>query len=140
MRASLILVSLVLAISASTGCVVDTNGERGDKGLQAEGWTKLGERWVQGDKDADVIEVGKAEGRFRKLILVVEHSSLNMYEMDIEFLDGSHHTPETRFTFREGVRSIEIDLPGDARGIKAIRFKYGNLEGGGKSQIEVWGR
>ena len=140
MRASLILVSLVLAVSSATGCVVVTNGERGDKGLQAEGWTKLGERWVQGDKDTDVIEIGKSEGKFRKLILVVEHSSLNMYEMDIEFLDGSHHTPETRFTFNQGVRSNEIDLPGDARGIKSIKFKYGNITGGGKSQIEVWGR
>lgn len=140
MRASLILVSLVLAMSTATGCVVVTNAERGDKSLQAEGWTKLGERWVQGNKDADVIEVGKSEGKFRKLILVVEHSSLNMYEMDIEFTDGSHHKPETRFTFKEGVRSNEIDLPGNARTIRSIKFKYGNLDGGGKSQIEVWGR
>ena len=143
MRASLVLVSLVLAISSMTGYVVYANGgggETGDRAMRAEGWTKLGERWVQGNTDRDVIEVGKSEGKFRKLILVVEHSALEMFNMDVEFLDGTHFSPETRFKFEEGVKSREIDLPGDARGIRRVSFKYGNVPGGGKSQIEVWGR
>ena len=34
----------------------------------------------------------------------------------------------------------DIDLPGGGRAIRRVEFRYGNLPGGGKAQIELWGR
>lgn len=133
---------LSLAAVGSTGCVVTvTEGarERGDANLRNQGWDKLGERMVNGKADRDVIRVGRAEGRFRRLMIVVEHSSLEMYDMDVEFTDGSHYSPNLRHTFGENSRTKSIDLPGDRRTIKDVTFKYGNLPGGGSAQVELWG-
>jgi hypothetical protein len=33
-----------------------------------------------------------------------------------------------------------IDLPGGARSIKKVEFRYGNLPGGGRAQLELWAR
>ena len=33
-----------------------------------------------------------------------------------------------------------LALPGGARAIKRVDFRYGNLPGGGKAQLELWGK
>ena len=45
---------------------------------------------------------------------------------------GVHH-----HLVREGTRTRVIDLPGDDRVIKVIKFKYRNLPGGGKAKVQV---
>jgi hypothetical protein len=141
MRASF-LVAVLVAVSSLSGCVVvaSGNGERGDQRLQDKGWDKLGERWVNGQVDRDRIDVGRADGKFRQLMIVVEHSSVELYGFDVEFMNGSHFKPDLRLTFDENSRSRAIDLPGDARSIRNVTFKAGNLPGGGKAQIEIWGK
>jgi hypothetical protein len=32
-----------------------------------------------------------------------------------------------------------IDLPGGARVIRRVEFRYGNLPGGGRARVELWG-
>lgn len=102
-------------------------------------WTKLGERWVDGEHDRDVISVGARDGSFRRLMIVVEHSALEMYDVDVVFGDGSSFSPRTRHVFGPDTRSTIIDLPGDRRVIRTVAFRYGNLPGGGKAQAELWG-
>ena len=102
-------------------------------------WDKLGERWVEGRVDRDVIKVGKRDGRFVAIAVVVEHSALEMHDIIITFGDGSTYSPPTRAIFGPDARSRVIDLPGDARFIKKVEFRYGNLPGGGKAQVELWG-
>lgn len=136
---------LLLAVAAigSSGCVVTVHEGSYDYGsahYRKEGWEKLGERMVNGGVDRDTIVVGRAEGKFRKLVVVVENSSLEMYDMDIEFSNGSHFSPRLKRRFAEGSRSHVIDLPGDARSIRKVTFKYGNLPGGGAASVELWGR
>jgi hypothetical protein len=104
------------------------------------GWVKLGERSVNGRVDHDVIEVGRSEGKFTKLNLVVEKSELELLDFDIEFGNREHFHPEVRHYFRENSRTREIDLPGDERTIKKISVKYRNIPGGGNARLEVWGR
>jgi hypothetical protein len=141
MRASF-LVAVLVAVSSLSGCVVvaSGNGERGDRQMREQGWDKLGERWVNGQSDKDRIEVGRADGKFRQLMIVVEHSAVDLDAFDVEFANGSHFTPELRARFDENSRSRVIDLPGDARTIRHITFRAGNIPGGGRAQIEVWGR
>ena len=101
-------------------------------------WRKLGERWVDGTHDRDVIWVGAREGSYRRIMIVVEHSALEMYNVTVHFSDGSTFSPETRHVFAANTRSHVIDLPGSWRAIRSVEFRYGNLPGGGRAQAELW--
>ncbi len=103
------------------------------------GWDKLGERWVDSRGDRDVIAVGRKDGRFQKLQIVVEHSAVELYDIVVVFGDGSSFSPSTRMTFGPDSTSRVIDLPGGARAIRHVTLRYGNLPGGGRAQIELWG-
>lgn len=139
---------LVLATIASiaSACVVRTAQPRAERRNDrqdarfdaASPWDKLGERWVQGGADRDVIHVGRDDGRYRQLKLVVEHSALEMYDVAVVFGDGTSFSPPTRMAFGQGTTSRTIDLPGGARVIRRIEFRYGNLPGGGRAQVEAW--
>jgi hypothetical protein len=103
------------------------------------GWVKLGQRLVQGKNDRDVIPVGRVQGNFSRLMLVVEGSELEMHDMKVTFGNGQEWDPNVRQFFRERSATRAIDLPGRQRFIKKIAFQYGNLPGGGKSTVSVWG-
>jgi len=106
------------------------------------GWTNLGERAVGGGRkgDKDKIIVGRNEGKFRKLMLVVLDSDLEMIEMTVKFARGEPFKPEVNQFFRESSRTRAIDLPGDDRVIKWIEFRYKNLPGGGRAKVQVWAK
>lgn len=106
-------------------------GARGD-------WVRLGERTVDGTHDRDVIAIGAREGRYRRIMIVVEHSALEMFDVVVTFADGSRFSPPTRHIFGANTRSHVIDLPGSARIIRSVEFRYGNLPGGGRAQAELW--
>jgi hypothetical protein len=101
-------------------------------------WNKLGERWVDGTRDRDVIPVGARAGAYRRIMLVVEHSALEMHDVVVTFDDGTAFSPPTRHVFAANTRSHVIDLPGTRRNIRSVEFRYGNLPGGGRAQAELW--
>ena len=53
----------------------------------SRGWVQLGDRTVNGRYDHDRIEVGRYEGRFSKLTMVVENSDLELIDFKITFGD-----------------------------------------------------
>ena len=101
-------------------------------------WNKLGERWVDGTRDRDVIPVGARAGAYRRIMIVVENSALEMQDVVVRFDDGSAFSPPTRHVFAANTRSHVIDLPGARRNIHSVEFRYGNLPGGGRAQAELW--
>ena len=103
-------------------------------------WEKLGERVVHGKGDRDVIQVGGNEGKFASVKLVVEHSALELWDVELTFGDGDKHSPGTRLVFGKNTTSRVIDLPGQRRVIRKVEFRYGNLPGGGTAQIELWAK
>jgi IPT/TIG domain len=105
------------------------------------GWVELGRQQVLGRRDTDVIKVGRREGRFDRLMVVVEDSDLEMMSMRIRFAGGDVLEPNVRHLFRENARTRSIDLPGERRGvvIDQIEFRYANLPGGGRASVSVWG-
>jgi hypothetical protein len=137
---NLLLASALLATLASTGCIVDAQPGPGYV-APAGGWVELGSRTVNGRRhvDRDVIGVGRREGRFRVLQFVVEQSSLEMFDMVVHFGDGSSYSPPTQLVFRPGQASQVIDLPGGARVIRKVDFRYRNLPGGGNARIVLLG-
>src|SRR4051812_2215954 len=106
----------------------------------SNGWTMLGEREVNGRVDHDRITVGRREGRFSKLTLVVLDSDLELLDFEIKFAKGAPWHPDVKHFFKEGQRTRLIDFPGDERVIKFIDFKYRNLPGGGRAKVQVWAK
>lgn len=104
-----------------------------------KGWVKLGEQTVNGKVDHDTIRVGKYEGKFTKLTLVVEKSELELLQFNVTFGNGEKLAPEVKHYFKEGDRTRVIDLPGDERVIQKIDVTYKNLPHGGNAKLEVWG-
>jgi hypothetical protein len=111
-----------------------------EAGPAGTGWKRLGERRVDGTNDRDVIAVGAREGEFRKIMIVVEQSAVELHDVVVHFGDGSHFSPPTRLVFGPNTRSGVIDLPGSARIIKNVEFRYGNLPGGGRAEVQLWAR
>jgi len=134
MAKRLILVGLFALVACTTRRVVVVEGHG------REGWEKLGEREVDGKVDYDTIDVGAREGRFRKVMFVVENSAVEMFDVNINFGDGSSWSPATRLVFEADTRSRVVDLPGGDRVIRSVQFKYGNLPGGGRARVELWAR
>jgi hypothetical protein len=157
MRTLAICIALLAATLVTTGCrrqrrearnelaqesrPAEQRDDRRDQHVEDTTlWEKLGERTVTGAGDHDVIRVGGHEGRFRRVMIKVEHSSLTMYDIVITFGNGETFSPDTRLVFGRNSRSRVIDLPGVERIIRRVDFAYGNLPGGGRAQVELWAK
>jgi len=140
------IVLVLLLTGAALGCAHRGGGGSGggraasrEHGAEPRGdWRKLGERWVDGTHDRDVIAVGAREGAYRRIMIVVEHSPLEMYDVTVRFTDGGTYSPATRHVFGANTHSHVIDLPGSRRTIRSVEFRYGNLPGRGRAQAELW--
>jgi hypothetical protein len=108
----------------------------------SNGWTMLGERVVHGHgrETSDRIEVGRYEGRFSKMTIVVTDADLEMIDFSVKFGRGEPWHPAVNQVFREGTRTRVIDFPGDERSIKFIDFRYRNLPGEGHAKVQVWAK
>jgi hypothetical protein len=120
----------------------DTGGGHKTFSWDNAGWTMLGEREVNGHgrEDHDRIEVGRHEGAFTKLTVVVLDSDLEMIDFEIKFGNGETWHPGMSYFFKEGGRTRVLDFPGNKRIVKFIDFKYRNLPGGGRAKVQVWAK
>ncbi len=102
------------------------------------GWTKLGEKWVNGRRDKDAFSLSN-RGTFTHLMVVVSESDLRMFDMKMRFGNGEKYSPNLAHLFKNGDRSKPISLPGFARTIRQVKFKYGNLPGNGRAKVALYG-
>jgi len=110
-------------------------------GFNEAAWAKLGERRVLLSAERDTIPVTLLKGRYRKIMLVVHGSALEMYDVVVTFANGDRYTPATRLYFAEDTRSRVIDLPGTKRTIKKVDFFYRSKHAlTGFAEVELWGR
>ena len=108
---------------------------------RAGSWELLGRKDVSFSVERDHIDVGRAEGRFREIQIVVEGAPVEVYDVRIVFGDGSDFRPTTRFTFAPGSTSRQIDLPGRDRFIRRIEFVYRKTSGVfRRATVTVYGR
>lgn len=108
--------------------------------VDTTGWSLLGEQTVQGKRDKDVINVGRYEGKFDQLQLVVLDSDIDLKDITVTFSNGEKWSPALRQSFREGQRSRVIDLPGNNRTIAKIELVYANTPGSGRAKVAIYGR
>jgi hypothetical protein len=103
-------------------------------------WELLGRRDVDFHVDHDVIEVGRAEGRFRELKFIVRGGAVEMYNVRVILGDGDTFSPTTRMVFERGEGRI-LNLPGDRRLVRRVEFVYRSLRGPGRrATVQLFGR
>jgi len=104
-------------------------------------WKKLGQKKISFNLDKDVIRVGKKDGTFRKLKVVVTGGNVNMYKMLVEYGNGSKDRISLKHNFRKGSDSRIIDLEGGKRVIKDITLWYETKNKSKKrATLHVFGR
>ena len=101
----------------------------------------LGQLEVDFRADNDVIEVGRSEGRFQKLRVIVRGAPIELRDMKVIFDDDSVFDVATRTRILRENSEIVIDLPGERRVIKRIAFQYRSVDRReGKATVLVYGR
>ena len=104
------------------------------------GWRLMGEGLVAGPFEREIIHVGKYEGRFARVMLVVMDSSLDVNDVVLQFGNGQLWSPGLRRAFADGSRSRAIDLPGHVRFIRGVELVHGSVPPGTRAHVELWGQ
>jgi hypothetical protein len=100
----------------------------------------LGRREVDFKSDRDVVEVGRHEGQFRKLRLVVRGAPLQLRDLQVIFGDNSVFDPAVRNRVLREDAAYVFDLPGHRRTIKRVTFLYRSInKREGKATVLVFG-
>ena len=135
---------LLVALSACTAGYVPppagppTPGVGGHPDMT--GWRLMGEAWVTGQFEREIIRVGKYEGRFTRVMLVITDSSLEVGDVVIQFGNGQRWSPGLRHAFADGSRSRAVDLPGQVRFIRGVELVRGGVPPGMRAHAELWGQ
>jgi hypothetical protein len=131
MKRTVFLVILVAAAVLAAACASRGGG----------GWELLGRKDVSFLVDHDTIDVGRSEGRFRELKILVDGAPVEMRDIRVTFGDGETFHPATRLEFGPGSETRAIDLPGGNRIIRKIDFVYRKTSGiFRKATVSVYGR
>ncbi|HVU50113.1 MAG TPA: hypothetical protein VHL80_05475 [Polyangia bacterium] len=104
------------------------------------GWRLMGDAWIAGPFEREVIHAGKYEGRFTRVMLVVTDSSLEVGDVLIQFGNGQLWSPGLRRSFADGSRSRAIELPGHVRFIRGVELVHGGAPPGTRAHVELWGQ
>ena len=100
----------------------------------------MGDAWVAGQFGREIVRVGKVEGRFTRVVLVVTESSLEVGDVVIQFGNAQRWSPGLRNSFADGSRSRVIVLPGHVRFIRGVELVRGSVPPGGRAHVELWGQ
>jgi hypothetical protein len=151
----LLLLAVVVGFSAFLiSCTVSTETRQGggeqEKPVRHEDpyvrdwhqWELLGERRVDSSSraDHDSIEIGRREGKFSELAIRIENSRIELSEMAVTFTNGETYKTRDSMIFNADSTSRIISLPGDRRSIAKVDFWYRDLPGGGRANVQLYGR
>ena len=137
----LTILAMLLVVAFTPACRGQQRSNDSLVAFDEAAWTKLGQRRVRLTEDHDVIPVTFMKGRYRRIMLVVHGSAMDMHDVVVTFGNGDTFSPNTRLHFAEDSRSRVIDLPGARRTISKVELRYRskNLLTG-FAEVELWGR
>ncbi|HZU33896.1 MAG TPA: hypothetical protein VFB79_22475 [Candidatus Angelobacter sp.] len=106
----------------------------------AENWVFLGQSHVDGQHDHDVIEVGKAAGRYRFLEIRVNNAPIEFDHIIVHYGNGEPETLHVRDVIRAGGHSRAIVLQGD-RFVRSFELWYGKARPfSRRPELSLWGQ
>jgi hypothetical protein len=96
----------------------------GPLSARAENWELLGEKRVGFVADHDAIEVGRHEGRFRKIKIVARDNDVDLERIKVIYGNGEPEVIDAEIKIHRGGESRVFDLEGYARTIQRIELWY----------------
>jgi hypothetical protein len=104
-------------------------------------WIYLGEANVNGRLDHDIINVGRADGRFREVQIRVERAPIEFQRVVVHYANGGSEPLEIRDRIRAGGQTRAIDLRGGDRVISGVEFWYAKANWGVRQpRLRLYGR
>lgn len=106
----------------------------------AKDWRKLGSATVAFSRDRDEIRCA-GKGFVRQIVFEVRHTAVNFDAIKVHLVNGTVLDVPVRAMVRAGERSRIIDLPGEARLINKVVFRYRSVGSSskGRAVVVVWG-
>ncbi len=110
----------------------------------AREWVRLGERHVGFLQDHDRIDVGRFEGRFKRIKLIVHRNDIELRRIVVEFGNGQKEDAEFHREIRDGGEAV-LDLRtgwSDGRFIRHVDLNYRTRPdwSGREAWVELWGQ
>jgi hypothetical protein len=103
-------------------------------------WDRLGSKVVDKNRDRDVIQLSRQDGRIDRLRLRVLENDVRIRRVRIQYGNGVAHDLDVDRRINEGEHSGNIELRGQrGRFIDRITLVYNTVGRGPKATIEVWG-
>lgn len=106
-----------------------------------EGYQLLGKREVNFGIDKDTIPVNRAAGPMRQLLIVAKFNPVEVHTIRVFFEGGATYDANVRERLFVGRDKLVIDLPGDARKVSEVGFRYRKLNNAvRRATVELWGK
>ncbi len=109
----------------------------------AREWVRLGDRKVGFISDHDVIHVGRHDGKFKRLKLIIRRNDIELNSIKVLFGNGEVEDIVFQRKLREGGEAV-IDLPHgwhDGRFIRDVELHYHSRpDFRGEALAELWGQ
>jgi hypothetical protein len=106
-------------------------------------WERLGDRHVGFIADRDVIHVGRQDGKFTKLKLLVRGNDIKLNSIKVHFANGEVEDIVFDRQMRDGGEAV-IDLPHgwhEGRSIRDVELRYHSRpDFRGEAVAELWGQ
>ena len=107
--------------------------------LHAEQWVFLGDAHVDGQRDHDVIQVGKDKGRFHAIQLRVRQAPIHFERVVVHYGNGTEEVLQIRQFIRAGDQTRAIRLAGNERFIHSLELWYGKADPGSRRpEVKLW--
>ncbi len=106
-----------------------------------DGFQLLGRREVNFGIDRDSIEVNRAAGPMRQLLITAKMNPVEVYTIRVIFESGAAFDADVRERLFVGRDRLTLDLPGEARKVREVTFRYRKLNNAvRRAVVELWGR
>lgn len=115
----------------------DAEARRGGK----RDWELLGAQKVGFIADKDVIQVGRKDGDFSAIKLMVKDNEVEFLDVKVVYANGQSDDIRVRNKIRAGGETRAIDLKGGERFIRRVEFVYRSRPSfKGQATVELWGK
>ncbi|MDP2915892.1 MAG: hypothetical protein Q8O91_10620 [Candidatus Aminicenantes bacterium] len=105
------------------------------------GWDFLGKRQVSLGVDHDTVTIPPGARTLSRLLIVVRMNDLELYDIKVTFESGEVFDTKFRGRFLANRDTQIVDLPGGARRVRRVDFRYRSLlRTARRAEVELWGK